>query len=335
MFKCYRSKKIQHDELGREKKNFAPTVPALSCCFSLGRSCAGLTKVSFPKHSATRFLVPSSWLSQCWNSKAQIDSTWGERLEAGHALSREREKKLQQRYLKASRDKTCLAYKTFDIKYIYMNTHLMTSLREWSSRYCLRGWAEISFSMKGRNSFRLPTAMPPKAQDAAVFIWEHRRDDASMTVKIICVGIFLQQQAVALRRNRDEVVQWEFFFFLFSVFTEYVSSTSIQWLWNIFLFFLFFCFMPVWKSYQAYIFYYLCPTSSLVEEKASKMTPWTSLLPARPPLLPTSPRHNRDSTRADSGELEFFTWGKREVSFNKTNTEDYIVKNQWYHVSQK
>lgn len=214
MFKCYRSKKIQHDELGREKKNFAPTVPALSCCFSLGRSCAGLTKVSFPKHSATRFLVPSSWLSQCWNSKAQIDSTWGERLEAGHALSREREKKLQQRYLKASRDKTCLAYKTFDIKYIYMNTHLMTSLREWSSRYCLRGWAEISFSMKGRNSFRLPTAMPPKAQDAAVFIWEHRRDDASMTVKIICVGIFLQQQAVALRRNRDEVVQWEFFFFI-------------------------------------------------------------------------------------------------------------------------
>lgn len=35
-------------------------LPVLSCCLSRGRSAAGLTKVSFPKHSATRFLVPSS-----------------------------------------------------------------------------------------------------------------------------------------------------------------------------------------------------------------------------------------------------------------------------------
>lgn len=65
-------------------------APALSCFFSLGNSCAGLTKVSFPRHSATRFLVPSSWHSQFWNSNVQIDSTWGKRLEAGQAL-RERE----------------------------------------------------------------------------------------------------------------------------------------------------------------------------------------------------------------------------------------------------
>lgn len=31
-----------------------------------------------------------------------------------------------------------------------IQTHLMTSLREWRSRYCLRGWEEISFSRKGR-----------------------------------------------------------------------------------------------------------------------------------------------------------------------------------------
>lgn len=35
-------------------------LPVLSCCLSRGRSATGLTKVSFPKHSATRFLVPSS-----------------------------------------------------------------------------------------------------------------------------------------------------------------------------------------------------------------------------------------------------------------------------------
>lgn len=47
--------------------------------------------------------------------------------------------------------------------------HLMTSLRECRSRYSLRGWEEISFSRKGRKSLRLPTAMLPRAQDAAVF----------------------------------------------------------------------------------------------------------------------------------------------------------------------
>lgn len=66
-------------------------LPVLSCCLSRGRSAAGLTKVSFPKHSATRFLVPSSWHSQFWNSKAHTDSTWGERLEAGQTLNKERE----------------------------------------------------------------------------------------------------------------------------------------------------------------------------------------------------------------------------------------------------
>lgn len=73
-------------------------VPALSCCLSFGNSWAALTKVSFPRHSATRFLVPSSWHSQFWNSKVQIESTWGERLGAGQALQteREREKVIQQ-----------------------------------------------------------------------------------------------------------------------------------------------------------------------------------------------------------------------------------------------
>lgn len=61
-------------------------------------------------------------------------------------------------------------------------------------------------------------------------------------------------------------------------------------------------------------------TSSLVEEMASRMTPCTSLLPPRLPLLPTSPRHNRARTRADSGELGFFTWGEQGRS-SKIRTE--------------
>lgn len=50
------------------------------------------------------------------------------------------------------------------------------------------------------------------------------------------------------------------------------------------------------------------PTSSLVEEMASRMTPCTSSLLPRLPLLPTSPRHSRARTRAESGARGFFTW---------------------------
>lgn len=36
-------------------------------CWRLGNSISGSTRVSFPTHSATTFLVPSSGLSKCWN----------------------------------------------------------------------------------------------------------------------------------------------------------------------------------------------------------------------------------------------------------------------------
>lgn len=43
---------------------------------------------------------------------------------------------------------------------------------------------------------------------------------------------------------------------------------------------------------------------------APRMTLFTSLLSPRPPLLPTSPKHSRARTRADSEDLGLLTWGR-------------------------
>lgn len=49
------------------------------------------------------------------------------------------------------------------------------------------------------------------------------------------------------------------------------------------------------------------PTSSLGEAMASRMTLFTSVLSPRLLLLPTSPRHSRARTRADSGDPGLLT----------------------------
>ena len=73
------------------------------------------------------------------------------------------------------------------------------------------------------------------------------------------------------------------------------------------------------KMYESLSLLSMSSTSSLVEEMASRMTPCTSLLPPRLPVLPTSPRHNRARTRADSGEPGLFTWaGERWYSDTET-----------------
>lgn len=43
-------------------------------------------------------------------------------------------------------------------------TFLQTSLREWSRRYCLFGFAWISLSKNGKYNLRLPAAILPKIQ---------------------------------------------------------------------------------------------------------------------------------------------------------------------------
>ena len=47
---------------------------------SLGSSSSALTRVSLPRHSATTFLVPSSWHSQWFSSTDLGDTGWSDRV---------------------------------------------------------------------------------------------------------------------------------------------------------------------------------------------------------------------------------------------------------------
>ncbi len=91
------------------------------------------------------------------------------------------------------------------------------------------------------------------------------------------------------------------------------------------------CHRTVWSLSSASLYLHASSlTSSLVEAMASRMTPCTSLLPPRLPVLPTSPRHSRARTRADSGEAELLTWAQERRDINN-ETEDVYAQPEFRH----